>query len=213
MHLPSPRKNAFTLVELLVVVGILMLLVALLLPVIGKTEKKALESQSVNNLRQLGQAVTLYAADHDMSYPCRVQTGDKWPILLADYLQNNIKIYAEPDSPSSFIKTGRDPLNNVKNYTSYVLNGFNDQGALDNESLAVRTVTVQEPSRTILLTAQDFHPDNFYMDYALNELGMVNTTRYRDGSYYLFADGSVRFLAQSDYDPHLWLVDKTAIMQ
>jgi len=62
-------KKGFTLLELLVVIAIIGLLVALLLPVLGKVREGARIAGCSNNLRQMGIAWHLYLDDHDETFP------------------------------------------------------------------------------------------------------------------------------------------------
>ncbi len=57
------NKKGFTIVELLVVVAIIALLIAILLPAVGKARDAALVTQSLGNLRNLAAANAAYGAD------------------------------------------------------------------------------------------------------------------------------------------------------
>ncbi|MFI5382450.1 MAG: type II secretion system protein [Tepidisphaerales bacterium] len=56
--------KAFTLVELLVVIGIIALLVSILLPALNAANEAARTTACLSNLRQIGQAFAAYASDH-----------------------------------------------------------------------------------------------------------------------------------------------------
>ena len=58
------RKKAFTLVELLVVIGIIAVLIAILLPALQKAREQAKQTTCMSNMRQIVQGWLLYAQDN-----------------------------------------------------------------------------------------------------------------------------------------------------
>jgi prepilin-type N-terminal cleavage/methylation domain-containing protein/prepilin-type processing-associated H-X9-DG protein len=75
------KRNAFTLIELLVVVAIIAVLVALLLPALGRARENARQALCLANQRQLGLAVTLYVQDYRDAYPpFKICTGAYYAI-------------------------------------------------------------------------------------------------------------------------------------
>ncbi|WP_428937559.1 type II secretion system protein [Fontivita pretiosa] len=65
----SLGRRAFTLVELLVVIGIIALLISILLPVMSRVQGKARDLKCQTNLRSILQATMSYAADNKGSLP------------------------------------------------------------------------------------------------------------------------------------------------
>jgi prepilin-type processing-associated H-X9-DG protein/prepilin-type N-terminal cleavage/methylation domain-containing protein len=64
-----PKFRAFTLVELLVVIGIIAVLIALLLPTLSAARESAKTVQCLSNLRQLTTAAHTYAIEYHGFYP------------------------------------------------------------------------------------------------------------------------------------------------
>ncbi len=65
----SRTRHAFTLVELLVVIGIIALLISILLPALNRARDSANTIKCASNLRSVGQAIALYASNNKQRVP------------------------------------------------------------------------------------------------------------------------------------------------
>ena len=75
--------RGFTLVELLIVVGIITVLLALLMPAVRRARESAQRAACASNLRQLAAGVHAYAIDNDGQIPQSVsQWGGRYGILI-----------------------------------------------------------------------------------------------------------------------------------
>ncbi len=97
-------KRAFTLIELLVVVAIIAILAALLMSALSNAKLKALQTQCLNNVKQLSMASFMYVTDHnrhagynDPAYP----GGGTWAGTLMDNYAAQHKLRLCPSAPLS----------------------------------------------------------------------------------------------------------------
>lgn len=81
-------RQAFSLVEVLVVVLIIGVLAALVSPAVGSAMRRTREAQCVSNLRQIGAGISLYAAENDQKIVYNIYTSSTWVQALAPYINN-----------------------------------------------------------------------------------------------------------------------------
>ena len=89
------RETAFTLVELLVVIGIISVLISMLLPALNKARESAKRVTCASNLQQLGMLWHMYANDHHGYFPNHGIAFGNWELLtpyLHDIFVNDYKV-------------------------------------------------------------------------------------------------------------------------
>ncbi len=114
------EPSAFTLIELLVVVAIIAILASMLLPALAKAKAKAERNFCLNNQKQIGLAVMLYAMDSDERFPLCQNWGRAWGTDHA--LRNDNKWMPEVLYPYLGTNSSK-PTNYIKAVTSIPARG------------------------------------------------------------------------------------------
>ncbi len=152
MPVVSGRKNGgFSVVELMVVIGVITILIALLLPAMSRVRARGMMVQCQSNLRQLGQAMLMYANENKgQLYPADVMgTAHGFPSIEREWFI--FVLHPKPPvnsaSPRDWVPgimlcpaDGPDP----HNYHSYVLNGHLEERGIQFSTKNIRGRTADQ---------------------------------------------------------------------
>jgi prepilin-type processing-associated H-X9-DG protein len=199
----------------------------MLLPSVSAAKESGRRIACLNNMRQLGLSLTLYADDNDDRLPLRAPPF--WMTSLHPYYRN-IQILRCPTDTRAPSPVGTAPADASR---SFIINGWNDyfESSLSAaEWAAYKTYgypqgmpasAIQNPSETIafgerMTTSSHIHMD-FYQGNG-NDIEELEQSRHGSGrnlrtggSNFTFADGSTRFLraGRSVFPINLWAVTDT----
>jgi prepilin-type N-terminal cleavage/methylation domain-containing protein/prepilin-type processing-associated H-X9-DG protein len=211
--------NGFTLVELLVVIGIISVLIAMLLPALNKARQAAVTVECASQLRQIGMGFYAYANDYRggipklrNSYkdPFGVIKAEPWAILIGPYIGYGKRddaqsvmdailpgrgIFECPALPNTALRAMR-----YRSFLSYAMNADFKTGYVDVNNVAYHKLNeFHNPTETMLVL--DFNevtpsPQVFlamamdYVDYRKHIADMHN-----HGVNVLYMDGHVGWIA------------------
>jgi prepilin-type N-terminal cleavage/methylation domain-containing protein/prepilin-type processing-associated H-X9-DG protein len=104
-----PGENAFTLVELLVVIGIIAILIAIILPTLSGARRAAETLQCASNLRSIGLGITVYLDQNAGTFPPAylyvnesIDDGVETPTSAADgYVHWSTYLYSSGTTPQA----------------------------------------------------------------------------------------------------------------
>jgi prepilin-type processing-associated H-X9-DG protein/prepilin-type N-terminal cleavage/methylation domain-containing protein len=120
------RATGFTMIEVLVVIGVVAILLGILVPATTRARQQAQRSLCSNNLKQLGSAFAAYAADNQGWIPRHGRYGRPryviWPAALARYSGGSKDLTWSDLSRLRVLQCPSHPTPGIP--TAYVINAF-----------------------------------------------------------------------------------------
>jgi len=202
---PNGNQAAFTLLEILVGLGMIAVLSALLFPLLGNLRQRASGAGCLNNLRSIGVAIQQYVSDHDNNLPINVTssywngkdvTRQSWYQAVDEYLGCDYdEIYGKPPSvkrTAFFCPAEREV---VPPYATYAINRELDKREW-NETPHYPVTAIVSPQKYVLVS-DSFRSEIIYSDRIAKMTDWNHITRrHQEHPNFLYADGHAESFTQ-----------------
>lgn len=194
-------EKAFTLVELLVAIGIVAVVIAILLPVIGRARESSRRSFCQNNLRQIYLGIQQYVHDNDDRYPAYNGIGNDiaWQYKIVPYIKKQ-EIFRCPTLNNPAPQNENDPLSEI----DYGYNGSRfTQGIVGSPSHGEHDARLSGNGATLFLNwctdqlvlmRKDPDLDDRVTGTCRRFLYFKGVRHHSGGTNWSFADGHVKWL-------------------
>jgi prepilin-type N-terminal cleavage/methylation domain-containing protein/prepilin-type processing-associated H-X9-DG protein len=220
------RGFGFTLIELLVVIAIIAILAAILFPVFAQAKSAAKKTACLNNNKQIGTALMMYAGDADDRFPT---WSEYWYMYYADnanrgldtsdrYWDAKLLPYVKDGDPAQLRRggvwkcpEGERPQPNYRSMGINQLLIYDSDGASPYYYRYISSTEIEFPASTIFVadggTEGRFAPPYYFQGAYEKWYSKVPYTRdapwrHGDGANYTFCDGHAKFKKGDKISPN-----------